>query len=50
MNKFLRQVSVLTLLISAVFLSGCWDQKQFEDIGFILQLGLELKEEIMSKY
>ena len=45
MNKFLRQVSVLTLLISAVFLSGCWDQKQFEDIGFILQLGLELNED-----
>ena len=44
MKKACKQVLMLILLLITVFLSGCWDQKVFEDIGFILQLGLELNE------
>lgn len=35
----------LFMCLACVFLTGCWDQKIFERIGFILQLGLELDEE-----
>lgn len=38
-----------TMLTSVVFIglllqTGCWDQKLFEEIGFILQMGLEVDE------
>lgn len=35
--------SVLTIILCACMLiqTGCWDQKQYEEIGFILQMGFE---------
>ncbi len=44
MNKIKKIVLILAVLQCIFFLSGCWDQKIFEEIGFILQLGLELNE------
>ncbi len=32
---------VLFLMAGILMQTGCWDQKQYEDIGFILQMGLE---------
>lgn len=39
MKKFIAVVMMLSL-----FLQGCWDQKVYENIGFILQLGLETSD------
>lgn len=44
MDKIKKAVLVLTVAQCIFLLSGCWDQKIFEEIGFILQLGLELNE------
>ncbi|MGI6086283.1 MAG: Ger(x)C family spore germination protein [Acetivibrionales bacterium] len=41
MNK---RIFILVLLLSTSVLSGCWDQKIFEETGFVLQVGLELNE------
>jgi Ger(x)C family germination protein len=44
MIKVNKRIFILAILLSMSFLSGCWDQKIFEETGFILQLGLELNE------
>lgn len=44
-NAFKRILAVVVLFISTCLLTGCWDQKIFEETGFILQLGLELNED-----
>jgi len=36
---------IMLILTVAVLLSGCWDQKIYEQIGFILSVGIELSEE-----
>jgi spore germination protein len=44
--KSLNRILILLMMISCMFFqSGCWDQKIFERIGFMLQLGLELDED-----
>ena len=35
---------LLSVMISTI-LSGCWDQRIYEEIGFILQLGVESSED-----
>ncbi|MFL0247504.1 Ger(x)C family spore germination protein [Candidatus Clostridium stratigraminis] len=35
------------IIIPVIILTGCWDQKIYEDIGFILQLGLESSKDGM---
>jgi len=45
MGKVKKIVLLLAVLQCMIILSGCWDQKIFEETGFILSLGLELNEE-----
>ncbi len=42
MNKIIRYFTMLILFMSLFIQTGCWDQKQYEEIGFILQMGLEV--------
>ncbi len=44
MKISLKYANLLALFISLTILTGCWDQKQYEDIGFILQMGLEMEQ------
>lgn len=44
-TKVYKRFFILAVLLIMSFLSGCWDQKIFEETGFILQLGLELNED-----
>lgn len=39
-----RQFLAFILCLACMILGGCWDQKIFEDIGFIVQMGLEMNE------
>ncbi|WP_027626108.1 Ger(x)C family spore germination protein [Clostridium lundense] len=32
---------IVVLIVLSVFLQGCWDQKIYENTGFVLQVGLE---------
>lgn len=46
-----RKLTILILTVClAVFLTGCWDQKFYEKIGFILQIGLETEENAKLRY
>jgi len=45
MGKVKKIVLFLAVLQCIIILSGCWDQKIFEETGFILSLGLELNED-----
>ena len=45
MKTIFQRIATILICISLVFLTGCWDQKIYEHIGFILQMGLELDEE-----
>lgn len=40
-----RIIIVTGLILSLLLQTGCWDQKLYEDIGFILQCGLETGED-----
>jgi len=42
--KKVKSLGIFILCLATVFVSGCWDQKIFEDIGFALVLGLEQSE------
>jgi len=42
--KKVKSLSLCFLCLFHLLISGCWDQKIFEDIGFALILGLELAE------
>ncbi len=42
MKKQCGKLIAVFLIIPALFLSGCMDQTLYEEIGFILQVGLEL--------
>lgn len=44
MQKIKKTLILSEILIFALLQSGCWDQKIFEKIGFILQTGVELSE------
>lgn len=37
----MKKLIILLLMIISITLTGCWDQKIFEDIGFVLQIGVE---------
>lgn len=50
MNHNKKMLTLIIFLCSFVLLSGCWDQKIYEKIGFILQLGLEEDEVGDLKY
>lgn len=39
--KRVKDLIICVLCLSTLFISGCWDQKIFEDIGLALVLGLE---------
>lgn len=43
---------VLVLIITSIFLTGCWDQKVFEQIGFMLNVSIESSgdEELLVTY
>ena len=46
MLGILRKMLLLILIgILALIQTGCWDQKIYEDIGFILQIGLEKNQD-----
>lgn len=42
MKKIKKSTFLLCIFICMFLQTGCWDQKIFEKIGFILQLGVEL--------
>ena len=44
MGKIKKTLILSEILIFTLLQSGCWDQKIFEKIGFILQTGVELSE------
>lgn len=50
MNHSKKILTSIFILCSLPLLSGCWDQKIYEKIGFILQLGLEEDEVGNLKY
>jgi spore germination protein len=33
------------ILVSPLYLTGCWDQKIYEQLGFVLSVGMELSED-----
>ena len=39
-----KSLSICILCLITLLISGCWDQKIFEEIGFIMILGLEQTE------
>lgn len=39
--KFVKCILLIFLCINLLLQTGCWDQKLFEEIGFILQVGIE---------
>ncbi len=41
MKTVFKHVITAILAVGLMMQTGCWSQKQFEDIGFILQMGLE---------
>ncbi|MCX8132236.1 MAG: Ger(x)C family spore germination protein [Clostridia bacterium] len=45
MRYLAKKITIIALCIFLLFQTGCWDQKIYEDIGFILQMGLELDKE-----
>ncbi|MCX7709729.1 MAG: Ger(x)C family spore germination protein [Clostridia bacterium] len=45
MKMIIRPVIMIAICISILLQTGCWDQKHFEEIGFILQMGMELDPE-----
>jgi spore germination protein len=49
--KTSKKKAVLILVVCmAVLLAGCWDQKIYEKIGFILQIGVETEENGKLRY
>lgn len=44
MRGIAKGMIISVILIALLIQTGCWDQKIYENIGFILQLGLELDE------
>lgn len=45
MKRSMRRTIISLVCITSFTLIGCWDQKIYERIGFILQLGLELDQD-----
>lgn len=44
--KSRNKIVIISQLVLLILLqTGCWDQRLFEEIGFMLQMGLELNEE-----
>lgn len=51
MKKHTKKLIILIVVLSVSLLqTGCWDQKIYEKIGFMLQLGLELDENGEIRY
>lgn len=49
--KLIKKLIVLILILSiTIFQAGCWDQKIYEKIGFILQIGVETEENGELRY
>lgn len=44
-RSFMKQITAVILCMSLLVQTGCWDQKIYERIGFILQMGLEVDRE-----
>ncbi len=45
MTIIMKRILVMIMCMTLLILTGCWDQKIYERIGFILQLGLELDQD-----
>lgn len=45
MRMILKPIIIAAISISLLMQTGCWDQKLYEEIGFILQLGLETDQD-----
>lgn len=45
MKKIKRTMLTSVVFIGLLLQTGCWDQKLFEEIGFVLEMGLELNGE-----
>lgn len=45
MSKLKMLCRTALISLAALFLSGCWDQRIFEEVGFILQMGIEKSED-----
>lgn len=45
MRRAPKYIITAAICISLLLQTGCWDQKLFEQIGFMLQMGLELDQE-----
>lgn len=49
--KPINKLAIIIMILSTMLLqTGCWDQKIYEKIGFMLQLGLELDERGEVRY
>ncbi|MCX7922600.1 MAG: Ger(x)C family spore germination protein [Clostridia bacterium] len=44
MKIFIKRIVAIVMCIALLIQTGCWDQKIYERIGFILQMGLELDQ------
>jgi spore germination protein len=45
MSKLKMLCRATLISLTALFLTGCWDQQIFEEVGFTLQLGIEKSED-----
>jgi spore germination protein len=45
MSKLKMVCRAAFISLSALFLTGCWDQRIFEEVGFTLQMGIEKSED-----
>lgn len=45
-----KQTALILTICMSIFLTGCWDQKIYEKIGFILQIGVEVEENGELRY
>lgn len=50
MNNAKKLIILIIICINLIIQSGCWDQRIYEKIGFILQLGLEYDEQGKLRY
>jgi spore germination protein len=50
MKPIKKALVIILISCITIFQTGCWDQKIFERIGFILQIGLEVEENGEIRY
>ncbi len=50
MKAIVKPITAIVVCMTLLTLTGCWDQKIYERIGFILQMGLELDQDGKLSY